>query len=54
MPFVRIDGKRIIDWKSLHRVFAGAFGFPNYYGNNMNAWIDCMTSYCQKSWMAGG
>ena len=20
------------------------FGFPNFYGNNMNAWIDCLTS----------
>jgi hypothetical protein len=25
-------------------VFAEAFGFPAFYGRNMNAWIDCMTS----------
>ena len=27
-----------------HAVFKAAMGFPNFYGNNMNAWIDCMTS----------
>jgi len=24
-------------------VFAEALGFPDYYGRNGNAWIDCMT-----------
>jgi len=24
-------------------VFADSFGFPDFYGRNMNAWIDCMT-----------
>jgi hypothetical protein len=23
--------------------FARVFGFPDFYGKNMNAWIDCMT-----------
>ncbi len=44
MPTIRIDGKRISDWGSFHTVFAQAFGFPDFYGRNMNAWIDCMTS----------
>ena len=44
MSIVRIDGKSIIDWDSFHNVFAEAFGFPDFYGRNMNAWIDCMTS----------
>jgi hypothetical protein len=24
-------------------VFAEAFSFPSFYGENMNAWIDCMS-----------
>lgn len=42
-PIVRIDTAQIVDAASLHDVFAAAFGFPDYYGRNMDAWIDCMT-----------
>ena len=41
---VNIDGSTIIDWDSFHDVFAKAFGFPEFYGRNMDAWIDCMTA----------
>jgi hypothetical protein len=44
MPLVRIDGTQIRNWRSFHAVFAKVFGFPDFYGRNMNAWIDCMTS----------
>lgn len=44
MPLIRLDGTRITDWESFHTVFAEVFGFPDFYGRNMNAWIDCMTS----------
>src|SRR5262245_50244144 len=44
MPIVRVDGAQLRDWDSFHDVFASAFGFPEFYGRNMNAWIDCMTS----------
>lgn len=43
MSVVTIDTRQIIDWDSFHAVFAEAFGFPDYYGRNMNAWIDCLT-----------
>jgi hypothetical protein len=43
MPSVTIDTKEIIDWTSFHQVFIEALGFPDYYGRNMNAWIDCMS-----------
>jgi len=33
----------IHDWESFHAVFQRVFGFPDFYGRNMNAWIDCMT-----------
>jgi Barstar (barnase inhibitor) len=44
MPIVQIPLDRIHDWETFHTVFAEVLGFPDYYGRNMNAWIDCMTS----------
>jgi hypothetical protein len=43
MTLVKLDTRRIHDWNTFHDVFAEAFGFPAFYGRNMNAWIDCMT-----------
>jgi hypothetical protein len=40
---VRVDARRITDWESFHDVFASSFGFPEFYGRNMSAWIDCMS-----------
>jgi RNAse (barnase) inhibitor barstar len=42
MRIVRIDARRITDWDAFHDVFAEAFGFPDFYGRNGDAWIDCM------------
>jgi len=39
---IRIDGAAICEWKRFHEISAEVFGFPDFYGNNMNAWIDCM------------
>ncbi|WP_046658409.1 barstar family protein [Lysobacter capsici] len=41
---VTVDADDITDADSFHAVFASAFGFPDFYGRNMNAWIDCLTS----------
>jgi hypothetical protein len=43
MTEVTIDLSLIKDWDSFHAQFAEALGFPAFYGNNMNAWIDCMS-----------
>jgi len=40
---MRIDANSIVDVESFHSVFAAAFGFPPFYGRNMNAWIDCLS-----------
>jgi hypothetical protein len=40
---VTIPTNQITDWDSFHSVFQAIFGFPAFYGRNMNAWIDCMT-----------
>ena len=50
MTVVRLDCDRITDWDSFHAVFAEVFGFPNFYGRNMNAWIDCMTYLDDPEW----
>jgi hypothetical protein len=43
MPLIRINAAEIRDWATFHDGFAKWFGFPDFYGRNMNAWIDCMT-----------
>jgi RNAse (barnase) inhibitor barstar len=42
MMTVRIDARRILDEKSFHDIFASHFGFPDTYGRNLDAWVDCM------------
>jgi len=44
MRTVTIPVDKIADWPSFHYIFQGELGFPDFYGRNMNAWIDCMTS----------
>lgn len=44
MPVVRIPTSEIDDWESFHDVFQRVLGFPDFYGRNMDAWIDCLTS----------
>ena len=48
MPLVRVDANLITDWNTFHDVFERAFGFPGFYGRNMDAWIDCMSSIDDK------
>lgn len=40
---VMIDGDEIHDWDSFHSIFQDKMGFPEFYGANVDAWIDCMT-----------
>ena len=44
MPVVSIPADHIKDWDTFHDVFARVLGFPSFYGRNMDAWIDCLTS----------
>jgi hypothetical protein len=41
---VSMDCRALRDWTSFHMEFSRVFGFPAFYGKNMDAWIDCMTS----------
>ena len=39
---VKINASKILNWKSFHSYFQREFGFPEFYGRNVNAWMDCM------------
>lgn len=43
MVTVEIDLSGVKDLKSFHDAFSRAMGFPDFYGDNMNAWEDCMS-----------
>ena len=41
---IPLETNRITDWESFHDLFVERFGFPKFYGRNMDAWVDCMSS----------
>jgi hypothetical protein len=43
MATATLDADAITDWDSFHAASREAFGFPEFYGRNMDAWIDCLT-----------
>lgn len=43
-PLVQIDCSKITNRDTFHNLFRDTLGFPDFYGRNMDAWIDCMTS----------
>ena len=48
MVTYKIKGRKITDWKSFHTEFKKEMDFPEYYGENMNAWIDCVDELTEK------
>ena len=43
MPIVDVPMSQITDWDTFHDTCSATLGFPEFYGRNMNAWIDCLT-----------
>jgi RNAse (barnase) inhibitor barstar len=43
MTIIRIDARRLTDAAGLHATMSETFGFPEFYGKNLNALIDCLT-----------
>jgi RNAse (barnase) inhibitor barstar len=37
-----LKGENLNNWKSFHNEFRAVMKFPDYYGENMDAWIDCV------------
>ncbi|HEX9826670.1 MAG TPA: barstar family protein [Flavobacteriaceae bacterium] len=48
MKTFKIDGKKVTDWNTFHSEFKTKLNFPDYYGENMNAWIDCVDEMTEK------
>ena len=44
MKEITIDCRGFIPRSDLHRAFAGALSFPDWYGNNLDALHDMLTS----------
>jgi hypothetical protein len=44
MPTVQLDARNMTDWPGFHKESRLVFGFPDFYGNNLSAWIDCLSS----------
>lgn len=44
MTEYRIDCSRISSREEFHRTFAEVLSFPDWYGNNLDALHDCLTS----------
>src|SRR6187402_1401441 len=40
-----IDLTAVTGWESFHELFIRSFDFPDYFGGNMDAWIDCMEDF---------
>ena len=40
---IRVNGDVLSGKDALHETFARLFRFPEYYGRNMDSWIDCMS-----------
>jgi RNAse (barnase) inhibitor barstar len=43
LTMVQVDANLITDWQTFHSVFAQKFGFPGFYGRNMDTWVDCLS-----------
>jgi len=52
VALVQLDGRLIYDWASFHRLCKEAFGFPSFYGENMDAFIDCLTYIDERDGMS--
>ncbi|HEY8102714.1 MAG TPA: barstar family protein [Burkholderiaceae bacterium] len=43
MATVQLNGETITDWTSFHQTCRQAFGFPDFYGHTIDAWVDCLS-----------
>ncbi|MBX3244157.1 MAG: barstar family protein [Acidobacteria bacterium] len=49
---ISLETDEIKDWDSFHEACKTTFGFPDFYGQNMNAWIDCLTYLDEEDGMS--
>ncbi len=49
MKEIIIDGAAVNTREELHRALAEGLGFPEYYGNNLDALKDCLTDVFEET-----
>lgn len=49
MREIAIDCRGFCPRSQLHRAFASALSFPDYYGNNLDALHDCLTAVSEET-----
>ena len=49
MKDITIDCRGFVPRSDLHRAFADALAFPDYYGNNLDALHDCLTDISEET-----
>lgn len=49
MREITIDCRGFVPRSDLHKAFADALSFPDYYGNNLDALHDCLTDISEKT-----
>jgi hypothetical protein len=52
MAEVTLPLGQIQDWADFHAASAAAFGFPDFYGCNGNASIDCLSNLAENDGMS--
>jgi RNAse (barnase) inhibitor barstar len=52
MKIISIDCSKIKCWETFHELFSETLGFPDYYGRNLNALIDCLDDSEQSTALA--
>ena len=45
MKKIVLDGKKFIDSRTTHKILKNTFKFPDYYGENLDAFWDCITDH---------
>jgi RNAse (barnase) inhibitor barstar len=43
MANAELNGASILGWDTFHSESRAAFGFPEFYANTMDAWVDCLS-----------
>ena len=48
---ILVDGAGIRNMYQFHRALQSAFGFPEWYGCNLDALYDCLTDIQEETWL---
>ena len=51
MNRIMVDGSGIRNMYQFHKALQEAFGFPDWYGCNLDALFDCLTDISEETWL---